>query len=241
MAGGIYAALSGLQSTTARLDRIAGDIGNASTIGYRSERSALVQAERPSFSDVLDSAVDVSLAPASSDFRTGAIAPTGRNLDVAVEGGGFFVLQTPAGVRYTRNGHFTRSVDGTLAAQHGTEVLGIDGKPIKLGTADVEIESDGTVKAGGVRAGQIQVVTFADPTKLVRGDGVRFRAPEGMTAVPDPEARVQAGALESANVSLPERMAQLVQLSRGFEALQRGLSVLTNEVDGRAIVELGRR
>ncbi len=241
MAGGIYSALSGLQSNTARLDRLATDIANAGTTGYRSERSAMQQADRPNFSDMLDSAVDVALAPSSSDFRTGAIAPTGRDLDVAVEGDGFFAVQTSAGVRYTRNGHFTRSGDGILTATDGSTVLGTDGKPIKMASGEVEIEPDGTIKAGGVSAGRLQVVTFADPSKLVRGDGVRFRAPEGVTAQPAEDMRVKAGALEQANVTLPERMAQLVQLSRGFEALQRGLSVLTNEIDGRAIVELGRR
>lgn len=240
MAGGIYAALSGLQSRTDRLDRLAADIANVGTTGYKSERNTNAAVERPSFSTLLDSAVDVVSAPAVPNFRAGASAPTGRDLDMAIEGNGFFSIQTENGVRYTRNGHFTRATDGTLTTNDGNAVLGEDG-PIKLAAGPVEVAADGTISVAGVTAGRAAIVTFDDPSRLAREDGVRFRAPAGVTATPAATAVVRTGTLEQSNVSLPECMSQLAEVSRSFEALQRGMSTLLNEIDGRAISELGRR
>jgi flagellar basal-body rod protein FlgF len=240
MPGGIYSALSGLQTRSARLDRLAADIANSGTSGYKAERGTNIAVERASFSTMLDSAVDVVAAPTHVDFSAGASAPTGRDLDMAIEGNGFFAIQTDGGVRYTRNGHFTRNASGDLIAQDGSAVLGENG-PITLPAGRVAVGTDGTITVDGTAAGRAQVVTFSDTTRLVREDGVRFRAPSDMTSLPATEYAVQSGSLEQSNVSLPDRMAQLAELSRSFEALQRGLSVLMNEIDLKTITELGRR
>lgn len=240
MAGGIYAALSGLQSRYTRLDRLAADIANAGTSGYKAGRHTTVAADRQSFSDTLDSAVDVVASESRVDFRPGALAPTGRDLDLAIDGPGFFEIQTPAGTRYTRNGNFTRRTDGTLATSHGEAVLGQAG-PIVLPQGKVDITADGTISVAGKVVGRARVVEFDDPDRLTPEEGVRFRAPNGVTGTEAVNSGVRAGVLEDSNVSLPERMVQLTEVSRGFEALQRGISVLMNDIDGRAITELGRR
>jgi flagellar basal-body rod protein FlgF len=240
MPGGVYSALSGLQTRSARLDRLAADIANASTSGYKAERGTNIVVERPSFSSMLDSAVDVVAAPTHVDFTAGATAPTGRDLDLAIEGNGFFAIQTTEGVRYTRNGHFTRSSNGTLITQDGSAVLGENG-PITLPAGQVDVKTDGTISVGSNVAGKAQVVTFSDASRLVREDGVRFRAPSDMKSSPSVDYAVQSSTLEQSNVSLPERMAQLTELQRSFEGLQKGLSVLLNEIDQKAITELGRR
>jgi flagellar hook-basal body protein len=94
MAGGIYSALSGLQSRATRLDHIAEDIANAGTSGYKGGRHTSMVSERQTFSATLDSAVDVVVAPSRVDFRPGENTPTGRDLDLAIEGPGFFEIQT---------------------------------------------------------------------------------------------------------------------------------------------------
>src|SRR5262245_57415929 len=143
MPGGYYTALSGMQTRMEALDRLASDIANASTAGYKTERAGTAEAERPSFGAALQSAVDVAKGQAKLDLRSGALASTGRSLDVAIEGSGFFVIDTPAGPRYTRNGHLVRRDDGVLATDQGDGVEGASG-PIRIGTDPVEIESDGT-------------------------------------------------------------------------------------------------
>jgi flagellar basal body rod protein FlgG len=241
MAGGAYSALSGLRTRLAQLDRIAADIANSGTAGYKTERVPTVEARRPDFNQVLQTAIDVAAAPGLVDFRDGSLQTTGRDLDVALEGRGFFEIETTEGVRYTRNGQFSRRPDGTLVTADGGIVRGDTGTPITVGLGAIGIEPDGTVHAGGALAGKLKIVDFGDYVGLRREESGRFRAETGSTPGAAPAtSRVHGGALESSNVQLPERMVQLTEVSRAFEALQRGITTLMNDVDGRAITELGR-
>lgn len=240
MAGGAYVALSGLRARADHLDRLAADIANGSTSGYKAQRGTTTEAERPVFDRALQAAVDVSRGPERYDFRSGALAPTGRDLDFALEGPGFFVVETDAGPRYTRNGHFTRSADGTLTTEDGVPVLGEDG-PIRLGDGELSVEADGTVRAGQAIAGRLRIVDFADYAALAREGASRFRAAPGAETAAAPDTRLRGGVIEKSNVSMVERIAELTEVTRTFEALQKGVSVLMNDLDGRAITELGRR
>jgi flagellar basal-body rod protein FlgF len=240
MPGGIYTALSGLRTQTERIDRLSSDIANSSTSGYRGERTGAAVAPRPTFSTALDSAIDVVATPIKSDFRTGSMTPTGLDLDLAITGNGFFTVETPAGVRYTRNGHFVRGVDGQVTTPDGNALLSEDG-PMQLPPGQLVIGQDGTFRVGKTTVGRPIVTTFDNPDALIRGDGVLFKAPAGLASKADPEAAIQSGVLEQSNVQLSERMAQLTQVSRSFDSLSRGITVLMNDIEGRAITELGRR
>src|SRR6185436_13106772 len=105
---------SGMRTRQDALDRLASDIANGSTAGYKTQRSGTTEAERPSFGAALQAAVDVTNGEARIDLRPGAQASTSRALDVAIEGQGFFVVDTDHGIRYTRNGQFLRRSDGVL-------------------------------------------------------------------------------------------------------------------------------
>jgi len=239
MPGGSYSALAGMRARLEELDRLAADLANVSTAGYKTERAGTRVSARSEFADALESAVDVIPGQARIDFRGGMIATTGRDLDVAIEGSGFFVVETPAGPRYTRNGAFTRSAEGVLATSRGEPVLGEAGE-ITLGAGPITIDQDGTVKAGAEVLGKIQIVEFEREADLLRESGARFRAIAG--AAPRPATgKLLGGALEQSNASVVDLMAKLTEVSRGFESLQRGVSTLTNDLDGRAIAELARR
>ncbi|MCX6537735.1 MAG: flagellar hook basal-body protein [Acidobacteria bacterium] len=240
MPGGIYAALSGMRTRMERLDRIAEDIANSGTAGYKGDRATTVVAERESFGDTLASAVDVMSAQPKVDFREGAVVATGRDLDLAIEGSGFFSIQTPAGVRYTRSGHFTRAADGTITTPDGDPLLG-DGGPLRLPPGQLDFGADGTIRVGKTTVGRPSVTVFSDMSQLVRENGVRFRALDSLTPATAPDSRIRSGMLEQSNVLPTERMAQLIGTSRSFDALQRGIVVLMNDIDARAITELGRR
>ncbi len=238
MAGGYYTALSGMQARMAALDRIASDIANASTAGYKTERSGTIEAQRRSFGAVLQSAVDVVNGDSKIDLRPGALAPTGRSMDVAIEGQGFFVVETAYGQRYTRNGYLMRNADGLLATDEGDPVLGASG-PIKIGTGDIEIDADGTVRSGTTVAGTLKVVDFGPGAKLERDGGSRLRTTATPQVVEKPS--FSTGSLEQSNVSVVERVAELSDVSRGYATLLRAVSVLMNDVDRGAITELSRR
>jgi flagellar basal-body rod protein FlgG len=238
MSGGAYSALSGMLTRLGELDRLAGDLANVGTAGYKTERASKVAAEREGFRLALESAVDVTDGGRRVDFRAGSLATTGRDLDLAIDGQGFFVIATPNGQRYTRNGAFTRRADGVLATAEGEPVLG-EGGEIRLAPGKISVDQDGTIRTGAAVAGRLRVVEF-DEAGIDRESGARFRAAAGVT--PRPAAgKVIGGALEQANVGVVDRMVALTDIKRSFEALQRGATVLMNDVDGRAITELGRR
>jgi len=238
MSGGAYSALSGMRTRLDELDRLAADLANVSTAGYKTERAGTLVSER-GFASALESAVDVVPGQTKIDFRPGTIANTGRDLDVAIEGRGFFVVETPAGERYTRNGAFTRRADGILATSHGEPVLG-EGGEIKLPRGPVTIVEDGTIKVGATVAGKLQIVEFEKDTDLMRESGARFRAIAGANPLTS-EGKLLGGSLEQSNASIVDLMAKLTEVSRGFESLQKGVSTIQNDLDGRAIAELARR
>jgi flagellar basal-body rod protein FlgF len=238
MSGGAYSALSGMMSRLSELDRIASDLANVSTAGYKTERTATFAAERD-FATALQSAVDVAAGGTRTDMRPGTITSTGRNLDVAIDGEGLFAIETAQGTRYTRSGNFTRRSDGTLTTVDGEPVLDEERRRIKLGAGALTIDGSGGIRVDDVQVGRIQVWKI-DEKDLIRETGSRFRPVDGIKPV-KAETPVVPGSLEQANISMVDRMATLTEVSRNFEALQRGISVLMNDIDSRTITELGRR
>jgi len=237
--GGQYIALSGMRTRLGDLDRLAEDIANANTTGYKAERTAREQVNRPSFDDSLQTAIDVVQGGRRMDMSTGAITPTGRDLDIAIEGAGFLTVQTPNGTRYTRDGHLVRGTDGTLNAADGNPVLAQGDNTIKIGTGKITIDQDGTVHSDGTVAGKLQITEFEDPGQLERAGGAMLAAGT-QTPMEADKVDVRSGALEQSNVSVVVRIAELTDVARSFDALQRAISIQMNDIDGKAIDHLGR-
>jgi flagellar basal-body rod protein FlgF len=240
MAGSYYIALSGMRARLDALDRVASDIANVNTAGYKAERATTAQSDRPEFGAALRAAIDVSHGPTRVDLRGGAIASTGRDLDVAVDGPGVFVVKTPAGTRYTRDGRFVRRPDGVLTTASGDVVESAGGGPITVPAAAVQIDSDGSLRSQGSVIGRLKVVEFQMPGALTRDNAHLLRA-DGQTPKDATESAVRSGSLEQSNVSVVDRITELTTVTRGFETMQRALTTLANDLDGRAISELGRR
>src|SRR5262245_57677791 len=133
-----------------------------------------------------------------------------------------------------------RSTDGTLTTADGSSVMGEKG-PIKLGKGEVQFDKDGTVRAGNLVAGKLAIVNFENPKTLARESAALLRAGEGMKPTPIEHPEVFSGSLENSNVSTVERMAELTSVARTFEALQKAIAVMLNDVDGRTIDSLGKR
>ncbi len=240
MSGGYYVALSGMRTRIDDLNRLSDEIANASTTGFKGARAGHAEARRPNFEAALETAIDVSTGATRLDARPGVMTATGRDLDIAIDGSGFLAVATAEGVRYTRNGHLRRSDDGTLTTDEGAAVLGDEG-PIRIGDGPVSIAADGTVRAGSEVAGRLRVAAFADPGQLTRENGGALLNANNQAPLEVEHPSIRAGSLEQSNVSVVDRVAELTSLSRSFEALQKAVSVLMNEVDGRTIESLGRR
>lgn len=239
MPGAQYVALSAMRSRLDEIDRLAADIANVGTAGYKGQRSSQTSVDRPTFGDELQTAIDSVSTGTKIDFTPGMLTPTGRSLDVAIDGPGFFVVETDKGTRYTRDGHFSKSADGMLITGEGAVVQGASG-PIKLGTGEVRIEDNGTVFAGSTEAGRLQIVNFEDPNQLARDHGAMLRNDAGLTPNTVDQPMFRGGQLEGSNVSVAERLAQLTDVARSFESLQKAIAMVMNEVDGKSIEMLGR-
>lgn len=240
----IYTAMTGAKHTLSQQATVAHNLANATTTGFRAQLNELravpvVGAPLATRAFVVDSTV-------GTDFRAGSIQQTGRPLDMAIEGDGWFAVETADGTEaYTRNGSFTVDENGLLKTPSGFSVLG-DGGPIAIppgrnfavgrdGT--LSILPDGSAATGLTAIGRVKLVN--PPTgELVRGEDGFFRLKNGGGAEADPNVKVVSGALESSNVNVVEAMVDMIALARQFE-MQLKLLQNAESNDAKAAQLLG--
>jgi flagellar basal-body rod protein FlgF len=218
----LYVVASAMVAELARQQRIANDLANASTPGYKSETST-----QRSFDDMLlfsrMSGVEVGPAglgvldtPPQLDLTQGSIEPTEEPLDLALEGQGWFSIATPGGVLYTRDGQFRTNAAGAITTADGNIVQGVDGRPILVKTgAKILIQTDGTVQSGTQTVGRLRVVNLGNPQRAA--DGLY----SGREAGPPTGTFVRQGGLESAGLDSATTMIDMIVSLRAFEAGQR--------------------
>lgn len=246
MLRGLYVAAAGMLAEERRLDVVANNLANADTAGYK---RAVAVAESP-FALLLrrvgDGPVAAPVGPlgvgaavteTAAIMTQGGLRPTGQPLDLALVGEGFFAVQTPAGVRYTRDGSFTLDAEGYLTTAAGHRVLGTAG-PIKAAGAEVTVTAEGEVLVDGRSAGRLRLAAFPAGTALAREGDNLFRAPAGVTEQAA-RARVRAGYLELANVEPVREMVEMMAVMRAYEAAQRAVRA-HDETLGRAVNDIAR-
>jgi len=254
MNGGMYSALSGNLSAMKRLDVIASNLANVNTSGFKKDRLA--------FESVLAGNLNPPAVPPAqtadpvllqermqTDYATGPIVQTGNTLDLALQGDGFFVVSTPDGVAYTRQGHFRLTGDGTLVTANGYPVLSNAGQqPIRIDVAGQAgggkpvVDGQGNITINGEAVGSLAIVDFPRPYQLTKAAGTLFVPAEAGAAAPQaagPATTVAQGALEQSNVDAISEMVQMVEANRFFESCQR---VVRNYDDmaAKAINDLAR-
>jgi flagellar basal-body rod protein FlgF len=241
MSSGYYAAFSGLLARSEALDSAASNLSNSGTNGFRAEREFFRSAIMGP--DALNSQLNRTvndfgvLGGNMIDLGQGSLVPTGNPLDVAVEGQGFFAIQTAVGIRYTRDGQFQRTADGLLTTAHGDAVLNAANQPIRIPTGDATISSDGVVSVGGAAAATLGLWKFASADQL-RPEGVdRYVAAPGS----QPQAVAAAlhqGSLEGSNQDVIQGTLQLVLVQRQAEMMQKALTVFDTDFNKPASEDL---
>jgi flagellar basal-body rod protein FlgF len=250
MDSGLYAAYTGLLSRTQALDTAANNLANAGTGGFRAEkdffRGVMVDNLGGSSSDSQVGGTVNSygvLGGSSLDYSQGQTTATGNPLDLALEGDGFFALQTTRGVRYTRAGGFTRSATGVLQDGQGEPVLDTLQQPIVIPTGEIGVAANGTVSvataAGSTIVGQVGVFSFADKSVLMADGTNRFTVVDGTVPIAG-TATVRQGAIEGSNEDAVQGTMQLVLVQRQAEMMQKALSVFYQDFDKTAAEELGK-
>lgn len=242
MDSGYYAAMTGLVARFQALDTAAANLANAQTPGYR--------AEREYFRSVLlgPDSLDSQLGRTVNNFGLlggdrvslgqGALQQTGNPLDLAVEGQGFFQVQTANGLRYTRDGSFHRARNGQLVTEAGEPVLSTAGQPIALPPGEIGVGADGTISVAGGAVATIGVFTFPAGTELTPEGANRYIAPQGAKPSFSPNAAIHQGALENANQDVVQGTLDLIVMQRQAEMMQRALTVFHTEFNKFAAEDL---
>ncbi|MGA3130842.1 MAG: flagellar hook basal-body protein [Terracidiphilus sp.] len=242
MDSGYYAAMTGLVARTQALDTAAANLANAQTPGFRAEREffrSVLLGPDGANSQLGETVNNYGLLGGDRlSMAQGAIAETGNPLDLAIEGQGFFMVQTPNGPRYTRDGSFHRLPNGQLVTQAGEPVLSVTGQNILIPPGEVTIGADGSVSVAGGVVTRVGVFDFPPGTDLTPEGANRYVAPQGVTATAARGASVHQGALEAANQDVVEGTLDLVMMQRQAEMMQRALTVFHTEFNKFATEDL---
>ena len=243
MDSGFYAACTGLLAKTDALDLSASNIANLSTTGYKAQvefyRSLEATMGNRRLSSLNQAVNNYGvLGGAAVDMKTGEFQKTGNDLDLAVEGSGFFVVQTPAGIRYTRNGNFHTDAAGRLLTATGDQVMGEQG-PVELPGGPITISSDGTISQQGAVVAQLKLVTFKPGTSLSAEGNSYYQAPAG-SEQPADDPRLSQGMLESSNLNPVVATVSLITLQRHAQLLEQALSIFHSVFNNAPAQDLSR-
>ena len=236
---------SSVDALTRELEIIANNVANANTTGFKRLSNA--------FSKVLDSqdreteknapgAIDFK---SSLDFSQGNMVQTGRSMDFALSGSGFFVVETQNGPLYTRNGVFSTNQNGQIVDEMGRTVEGESG-PITLpsggSVSDIQVSSGGEIKAGGATIGKFKVVDFkdSDESKLVSvGNNCFAMSDNNVRPTSATNVVVKQGFQESSNVKIVDEMVDMVMVTRLYEANMRCVSAQKDNASTLTSVAMG--
>ncbi|WP_263359565.1 flagellar hook-basal body protein [Acidicapsa ligni] len=244
MDSGYYAAFAGLVARTQALDTAASNLANAQTAGYRAEREYF----RSVLLDPLQGNSQLGqtvnnfgvLGGDHLDMGQGVLTPTGNALDLAIEGQGFFAIETPGGVRYTRDGSFHRGRDGRLVTAAGELVLSSQRQPIPVPPGAVSVGVDGAISVDGAIASTVGVFVFPVGTQLTPEGKNSYLPPDKVQPALSTEAIVHQGNLEAANEDAIQGSLDLLMMQRQAETMQRALTIFHTEFNKTAAEDLPR-
>ena len=245
----LYIAMSGAKQNMQALAINANNLANAKTTGFKAD---LAQARSmQAFGEGQPTRVFSMTERASQNFDSGSLLTTGRPLDIAINGDGWFAVQTPqlsnngifgggldSGEAYSRQGHLRLTEDGTLETSNGELVLGDNGPIVlPLPVNNIQISADGTIMVQPEGApntvqeevGRIKLVN-PDVRLLEKGNDGLFRRKDGQIELADANVKVSGGTLESSNVNPISEMTDMIALQRQFE-MQLKLMKTAEEID----------
>jgi len=254
MLRGLYTSASGMMAQLTRQAINTNNINNLSTTGYkqdlssqglfwrmmmnRIQRADVPVGDQTANASPLGEAVTTAGAVRSTvDYAQGSLEDTGRELDLALTGPGYFVVQTPTGPQLTRDGAFGRDAQGRLVADDGAFVLGADG-PITVPDGQIVVGDAGEIIVAGQAVGQVRLAQAA-PDQVTKAGQNRFALRGGGAPEPAPDTAVNQGFLERSNVDSTRAATDMMAASRAYEANQR-LVQMQDDLLGKAVNEIGR-
>jgi flagellar basal-body rod protein FlgF len=261
MIEGLYIAASGGTKQLKKLDILSNNIANINTQGFKREMLVYEEKKSPFQQISLNGSATQNLNPyrgsdpavsyvqvtqSLTDFTQGSLIKTDSPLDVAIEGEGFFVVDTPAGIRYTRNGNFHLDGLGQLVDKGGNAIMTRSGEPILIpfDTRGVTIDQDGSISSGAEfdqdPLGQLKIVNFNNPQALAKeGEGFYKISDPSVKEILVDDAKVLQGFTETSNANAIHEMTQMIETVRQLEVFQKIIQSI-DEADDQSVNSLGR-
>jgi flagellar basal-body rod protein FlgG len=241
MISGLYTTAAGMTSLLYKNEVNANNLANTNTTGFKKQstfsRAYLDYVQNDQGQPYANEAIKTD--EVWTDFSQGTLVKTGNDLDLGIQGTGFFALETPGGVRYSRNGSFTINSNGELVDHMGNNVLGLQGK-VKLNNELTTVTPEGFVYQAGLMADKIKIVNFEDTKKLSPAGYNLFKPADDAKVDKKPfEYAVSQGYLEASNVNSVESMVTMIAYLRNYEADQKAIQSLDQTLD-RAVNQVGR-
>ncbi|TGE32640.1 flagellar hook-basal body protein [Desulfosporosinus sp. Sb-LF] len=246
MIRGLYTSASGMLATQTQSEVIGDNVSNAKTPGYKEQLASNIsfpslliermggnQASEAVQIGGLGTGIGVDRITLSN--LQGSLQTTGLKTDLALTSPGYFVVQTPEGERYTRNGHFLKDGNGMLTTPDGYALLGEKG-PIGPLSSNFDVRSDGTIMDGGRLVDVLRVVEI--PVDALRRQGQSLYGASQPVQV-STTAQLLQGSIETSNVDLSGQMVQMITVMKAYEANQRMIQT-QDEMLGKAVNEVGK-
>lgn len=246
---GIYTAAGGMITETYRTDTIANNLANSNTAGYKKDINVSFDFYKMLIERINDGQNPPPqigiLGTGSVSWENyvvhqgGSIKDTGDPLNLAISGKGYFTVETPAGIRYTRNGAFTLSDDGTLVTQDGDPVMGVGGARITaVDNQPIHISDNGTVYNGEQQIGQLELIDVADTRAMTKEAGVFFRLDNNSMQRPF-TGKISSRVLEMSNVNIIEEMVNLIGSYRAYEINAKAVQT-HDQLNDKAVNDVGK-
>ena len=246
MLNGIYAASSGMQNDLVRLEILSNNTANMDTPGFK-KAIAVTKSFTNGQNQSIQNSPNQEKAGAyvneiKTDFTDGAQVFTGSDLNMSINNDGFFTIQTPNGLAYTRNGSFSVNSEGYLVTQNGYYVMGENGT-INVGTAEkLVVNEKGYVFGDGKQIDSLVVTDFPKPYQMTRAGASMFYPQDSNQAFQVSYPRVSQGYLESSNIthaSVMVEMVNMINVQRSFEANQKVVTIV-DQAMGKTVNEIAK-
>lgn len=222
----VSTALSGL---TCEFDVITHNLANVGTVGYKRRVNTFSKVLSAQGAGTSPEATDQSGAEPIYDFSQGNVVESGQPLDFALCDKGFFVIETPDGPLYTRNGMFRLNQNGQIVDLSGRVVAGESGPiviPPNIGLSQISVSSDGSVSGAGTPIGKFRIVDFKEDDKQLVAVGANcFQAPANVEPNAAAKVSIRQGCQETSNVQLVEELVDMIMVSRLYQANMQFISV----------------
>ena len=228
MLRGLYSAASGMIAEGVRTDTIANNLANVDTAGFKKDTTVTSEFREMLLKRINDGADTPTIGSMGTgaeavanvtNYSTGIFKTTDNPLDMAIEGDGFFVVNAPQGVRYTRDGSFRLNDQNQLVTADGFRVQGQNGAPIvaEANTGSVQVDAIGRVFSAGQEIGQLEMVSFPNKQQLAKEGSNLFRTTTANAAQQPFTGKVRQGALEGSNVNVVQEMVNMISSYRAYE------------------------